>query len=75
MTISEDPKSSEMLNKQQQNLIAELLRGLSKSTQKDIHAMLFLICEEELKDHDEDALADHFKGNVQKLSQSLSNDL
>ena len=74
MTISEDPKSSEMLDKQQQNLIAELLRGLSKSTQKDIHAMLFLICEEELKDHDKEALADHFKGNVQELSQSLSND-
>ena len=50
MTISEDPNSSEMLDKQQQKLIAELLRGLSKSTQKDIHAMLFLICKEELKE-------------------------
>ncbi len=74
MDKNTDDKENNMLNKKQVNLIIKLLSGLSHSSQKDIQTMLSEICEGELKEHDGDALADHFKGNVKKLSSSLSND-
>ena len=74
MRKNTEVKANKMLDKKQESLIIKLLSGLSQSSQKDIQTTLNGICEGELKEHDGDALVNHFKENVHELSSSLSND-